>query len=554
MNLNRRKLFVAMLATVVLALWGAAPGSAHPLDMYGYGPRAVAMGGAYAAVADDYSALYYNIGGLTQIEDNSVTSGFMFSSPVFKLDLDPAPGVSARQAKELRQLANDRVDVDSVNGYFFGVAIKPHRLFAVGFGAYLPEGLIVRLEPFDASVPTFIRHEHRSQRVVTMVGGAIRVLPTLSIGGGVRLFLKAKGAFKLPVELNQENLELAQGEEASEPIDPDLSLKIDFPLTTYPFAGIHFQPTENLRFGVSYQYEYQLDVELDMDIELVVRDYTLDLSELDQIAPGLLPLKAVVELNIPELGQTPLRVPVELSGLEGEIKVNAKVPIDGAISMTDLWKPQSVTGGVAYDPIDALTLSFDAVWFDWSQYPSPDIKLEVDDITLNLQTLPASIKARVQSLSVPVLGTVGPLPPVSISLSGVDASITIPVKIAEVTPVKTHDIVVPHMGAEYRFQTIRSFYWTGDLDLALRGGYTYSPTPFDSDSGPSNLIDLDQHIVSAGGGAMFNQLFQLDFYAQYRYLPELTVNKRTVDPTLPFDSLTASGQIFGGGVSATVHW
>lgn len=538
----------------LLIFLSATAALAHPLDIYGYGPRAVAMGGAFAAVADDYSALYYNIGGLTQIEGNSLTAGFMIAKPILSLDLDPAPGVSKKSARALFDLAGDQSDVDDVNGYFFGVAVKPHRLIAIGMGAYLPEGLVVRLQPIDAAVPTFVMHQNRSQRVVTMFGGSFRVLPMLSVGGGMRLFLKTKGYFTLPIELNQDTLELKKGERAAEQLDPKIELKLDFPLTTYPFFGLHFQPTENLRFGLSYQYYYTLDIEVDMDIDLTVRNYTLALEDLQRITPDVFPLKAVVELNIPELGDTPLRIPIELDGLEGDLTLNANIPLDGSIAISDLWKPQSVTAGVAYDPIDALTLSFDAVWFDWSEFPSPDLKVTIDDVNINIQTLPASIRGRVKSLSIPVLGTIGPLPPVSIDIPGLDVNLTLPLDIADATRVRTHDIIVPHLGAEYRFPTVRSFWWTGDLDIALRGGYVYSPTPFEADKGRSNLIDSDTHHFSSGMGMTFNDLFKLDFYGHYQYLTPISVEKDHIDPTMPFEKYTASGHILGGGFSAGVNW
>lgn len=542
-----------LILALVLAMLPCAV-SAHPLDMYGFGSRATAMGGAFAAVADDYSAIYYNIGGLAQVEGNTLTAGFMVQKPYLNLDLHPAPYTSKSDANYLHELGKSQADVEDVNGYFFGIVAKPHRLIAVGAGIYLPEGLVARVKPLDAHLPTFALHDNRSQRVVTMVGGSIRVLPTLCVGGGIRLFLKAQGYLDLPVELKQENLELRQGERPAEPIEPEAELVLDLPLTTYPFFGVHYQPTENLRFGASYQAEYSLEVDMDAGIELVIRNYTIDLADLDQIAPDLLPIRTTIELNIPALGDHPLKVPVVLEGLEGEISIDASIPLNLALSMADLWKPQSANFGVAYDPIDALTLSADVVWYDWSQFPSPDMDIDIDDITINLQTLPATVQGRIQSLSIPVLGTIGPLPPVSIELPGLDTSLTIPLDFAEPTPVTTHDIFEPHFGFEYRFPTVQSFWWTGDLDVAIRGGYIFSPSPFKADKGWANMVSPDTHIFSTGTGFTFNRFFTLDFYGQYHYLTPITVQKDVIDPDMPFDEFTAKGHIFGGGFSATVKW
>jgi len=552
MMLMRFKYLIVL--SLLLMFFSPTKTLAHPLDMYGFGPRAVAMGGAYTAVADDYSALYYNIGGLSHIKGNSLTSGFMYARPLLNMKLNPAKGLSRRQVKELNILADDQENVDDVNGYFFGVAVKPHPRFAVGMGAYLPEGLVVRLFPIDARVPTFVLHEHRSQRVVTMLGASVIVVPSLSIGGGIRLFLKTKGYLNVPLEANNDNLELRQGETAKESIHPVSELKLDFPLTTYPFFGIHYQPTENLRFGVSYQYLYTLNIDVALKMDLAVRNYTIQLDDLSKIAPDLFPLKTVIELNIPELGDTPLRVPLELSGLEGELTFNALIPIEALVSIQDLWKPQSVNFGAAYDPIDALTLSLDVDYFNWAAFPSPNMKLSFDDVKINLQTLPATIRGRVKTLAIPVLGTIGPLPPVSLNIPGLDVQLSIPLDLSDVVEVKTRDILVPRFGMEYRFPTIQSFWWSGDLDLALRWGYAYHPTPFVPDKGGTNLVDSDTHTASTGFGMMFNNLFSLDIYGQYQYFTPITVKKESINPGMPFESYTADGHILAGGLSASIYW
>ena len=524
------------------------------MDMYGLGARANGMGGAFCAVADDYSALYYNIGGLTQVEGNRITVGYITAQPYLSLDLKPVPGTSKAKAKKLHQLEKDQIDVDPIKGYYFAIVVKPHPIVALGLAAYLPEGLVVRLQPLDAHVPTFFMHEHRSQRVVSLIGASVRVLPTLSIGGGIRLFLKAKGHFDLPIEMTQRNTVLSENEKADEAIDPDSDLLLDFPLTTYPFFGIHYQPIENLRFGVSYQYSYQTDIDIDVNVELAIRNYTIQLSELSNYIPDIFPLKTVIELNIPQLGDTPLRVPLELEGLEGELTVNALIPLEGLISISDHWKPQTITFGAAYDPIDALTLSMDVVWFDWSEFPSPDMRIKIDDVNINLQTLPASIQGRIKTLSVPIIGTIGPLPPVSIEVPGMDIDLTIPIKIEDVTSVTTRDTLVPKFGLEYRFPAIDSQLWEGEVDIALRTGYMYKPTPFKADKGEANLVDSDTHSMSLGMGTTFNDLLSLDIYGQYQYFVPIKVNKDRIDSDMPFESYYAEGHIVAGGFSASILW
>jgi hypothetical protein len=58
-------------------------------DSYGIGPRAIGMGGAFTAVADDASAAYWNVAGLAQISSYELT---LSSAPVYFTDnLNGAP-------------------------------------------------------------------------------------------------------------------------------------------------------------------------------------------------------------------------------------------------------------------------------------------------------------------------------------------------------------------------------------------------------------------------------------------------------------------------------
>ena len=61
------------------SLWAQVP---LFFDDIGCGPRSIAMGQAFTAVADDPSAAYYNPAGLTQTPSHLVLSiGYQYSKP-----------------------------------------------------------------------------------------------------------------------------------------------------------------------------------------------------------------------------------------------------------------------------------------------------------------------------------------------------------------------------------------------------------------------------------------------------------------------------------------
>src|SRR5260370_25035983 len=79
-----------------LLLWCALPlgAAAQPMDLYGFGPRSMAMGGVQAAADGDYSAAYYNPALLSK---GSVGVGFNYGVPSMYINADaPLPALSSQ--------------------------------------------------------------------------------------------------------------------------------------------------------------------------------------------------------------------------------------------------------------------------------------------------------------------------------------------------------------------------------------------------------------------------------------------------------------------------
>lgn len=73
MNKSLAEGFVLILS---LLLWGG-PAYAGGLSTPGQGARALGMGGAFTAVADDGSAIYYNSAGMSQIYGTLIEAGMV---------------------------------------------------------------------------------------------------------------------------------------------------------------------------------------------------------------------------------------------------------------------------------------------------------------------------------------------------------------------------------------------------------------------------------------------------------------------------------------------
>lgn len=544
---------IAVLLGLAALLLIVPAAQANIMDIYGFGPRASAMGMAFTGLADDESAIYYNPAGLAQLDKSSISFTYFMAQPNLNLNLTPSPAATLEERAAISRMSRQQEDVTPINGYNLGAAIKIKKWFGVGLGIYMPEGLVIRLEPPTSRLPTFALHENYSQRAVALAAVAFRPIAGLSFGGGVSLFAQVDGRMNVPLELNNDNVSLDPEQRAANRLDPLSTFTIEFPLSVWPFAGIQWKPAEWVSLGLSYRSHFQWDVDMSLEALLTLDHFTLDLADLERLVPDLFPIKTVISIDIPNLGQ-PIEVPVEISAIEGELEIMASIPLAASISIIDFWKPQQVTLGAAFKPWERVTLTVDGVWFNWSQMPRPDMKLEVEDVRINLSTLPATLRGHIESLSIPILGTIGPLPPIDIKLPGIDLELLMPLDFSEAYAPRTRDIIVPRLGAEYRLGPFPRIWLLGRVSGAVRAGYSYSPTPFAKPNGYTNLIATDRHIATGGFGFTVLELISLDFYGQYHHLMPVEAKRDYIDPDFPYTKLKAGGYLLAGGASVKIIW
>ena len=74
---QRWRIFVFLALTVICTVLRPAEGAGY--EWGGLGSRAQSMGGAFIGLADDWTAIYWNPAGLTQL--TGAGAGFDFSSP-----------------------------------------------------------------------------------------------------------------------------------------------------------------------------------------------------------------------------------------------------------------------------------------------------------------------------------------------------------------------------------------------------------------------------------------------------------------------------------------
>lgn len=431
------------LAALIVALV-ASQATANPLDVYGFGARAMGMANAYTALAADPSASYYNPAGLAMTDRVQIDAGYLLTSPTLRMN-----GIDQ--------------EVDSSSGLMAGILIPgdvgPVRL-AFGMAVFLPDARVSRVRALPQFQPRFVMLDNRPQRLFISANAAIMPYPGLSVGGGVTFVTDTHGGVKIDGALYPE----AERAVLATAVD------VDFRTVRYPEAGVTWAPIPALRIGAVYRGEVKVELDISASISGEIREL---------------------------LGAKPVSGTFDVTSFN-----------------TNLFSPQQVFFGLGWEVTPGTLLALDFGWLDWSAFPSDTATVTID-------------------FALEVIDTAGLVPP---SVAPVDPEFS--------------DIFTIRVGAE---QTLEALPW---LDVALRAGYAFEPTPVPDQPGETNYVDTDKHLFTIGAGLGFldplaasaPRPIQVDLGFQYfHYVP------RTILKASPADLIgdyTADGHVWSFSAGA----
>jgi hypothetical protein len=234
------KLFVSSVLPVIsLSISGAA--RANPLDVFGFGSRETAMGGAVSADVSDFSACYYNPAGLARAHGLEVSVGYF-------------------RADQSLYMNGHNSGVDPVKG-MVGGAVVPGKIFdlpfAVGVGFHIPDNWLTRVRALPQDQPRWELYDNRAQRLWFGVDAAISPFPWLQIGGGVTFMAATKATLDISGHIDLET-----------PTDSSLRHQVDADLTmiAYPAFGARIEASKNLAFALVYRGQFSMDLNVGANV------------------------------------------------------------------------------------------------------------------------------------------------------------------------------------------------------------------------------------------------------------------------------------------------
>jgi len=300
------------LGVAVLGVAVAAPMYAAGFGIFEQGAKAMGMGGAFTAQADDPSALFYNAGGLAFMDKQEFSLGvtYIHATKAEFQGANPFPGEGYRaEQKKLSEFPP--------HAYW----VRPlSNAWKVGLGVTTPFGLTTEWKNPDQFAGRFLSTKAalRAFDVNPTVGW--QVTPTFGIGvGAIARF---------------SDVELVRYAGANNPFTQSfvnvgkLDLKADFNEGYGWNVGILHKYNNSFSWGLSYRSK-------------ITVDYTGD-AKLSPISTGNPQLDAVLATRLP---------------------YNTKLPVKTSIDFPDM-----ASLGLAFAVTPNLLVETDANWTGWSAF------------------------------------------------------------------------------------------------------------------------------------------------------------------------------------------
>ena len=318
----RTALLLLLLAASVAR---PVPVSGGIYDLQGLGARAVALGGAYTALADDFTSVYYNPAGLSGDPESSMTLGGVWAKPYFYY----------REAGGPDQVPK----LYAVGGAYFGVATNLAHLtgydqlapWTLGISLYMPlERALLADIPSTGSHRSFLLYRDQSQVMSILLGLSWKILDWLSVGisGNFLADLHAPNEAFVDVDIRTVVPYLLQVGDLVKEVRP--RIKRSARMKVAPVLGVLVHPTDRLRLGVTYRGKFYAETIGTQDIELRFRDFSAGPSS-------------------PTIRSTVL----------------------ADIHYVHFWNPHQVSMGAAFAPLKSFWVALDLTWADWSDYLDP---------------------------------------------------------------------------------------------------------------------------------------------------------------------------------------
>jgi len=324
----------------VMAASGAHAQTGQMLDEYGASPKSTAMGQAFTAMANDFSAAYYNPAGLTQIKGLvEMSMGLFYAQQNARAHIEYVPYRSDNDMpSELNgQRANKGFIIGMASSLDVPSLITAYpwfRRFAFGVVFWLnyPEMLTYDIGPEDYR-PHFFRYDEGFSLLAMVASVGVEVTPWLSLGAGA--FMSQNSFSRQEVYAAMNHMGTIPGWPADEVVGSRLSIWSKAEIVIVPTLGLFVKPpVKSLQDRMSLGLSWRAGT---------------------KSHHGRGPLIANIGIEDPDVPGKPTEI-----GWSDFVNTTLTSIVG--------FQPQQLTVGLAGEPIKGLSLAVDVTWKEYSEY------------------------------------------------------------------------------------------------------------------------------------------------------------------------------------------
>ncbi|MDW7681243.1 MAG: outer membrane protein transport protein [bacterium] len=366
----------SQIVTLLIVVLFAGSVFASGVALTGIGARAMALGGNFRGIADDWSAMFWNPAGLTQIK--GLHFGFsteaIMSGANYTFSNHPTMPFSVFRSGETEK--ESKTHLIPAAGFVYGT-----EKMSFGLGIYVPFGLgakwnVLNTSSYNPAYPE-IDHEDDLKVIAIQPTVAFKLGDKLSVGLGVNLTLADIIIRKPTLTPNSvifdPNYAALRGAFQAYGLTPLLDSTYNHIVTEQELTGdgmgfgvnfgIQYDVTEDLTVGISgvYYNTIGLDGNINATTYGAVADPAL-VGGLDQLLDGMI-----------AQGMMSAADKAQIMAIYSGQKI---VRYSDAKGDADLPLPMTVGFGLAYKGIEKLLVSADVSWTQWSSWDVIEIAME----------------------------------------------------------------------------------------------------------------------------------------------------------------------------------
>jgi len=237
----------AALAAILTASGSAAPAGATTLELWGFGPRLIALANASEAAADDYFAAYANPANLAL--DRRLHFGYGGDVVIHRTSIDRRGGDARWPTRLPPDSILAHVGVSSpLPGWF-------HDKAAIGIAVHVPIAGPTRLDSLDHRIPQLPLYDSLGDRLALVVAAAARPVSWLAIGAGAQVLTALGGRADIGLSVLDQRVTYK-------------ALEVDLATVVVPMVGATVSPAPGVRIAAVWRAQSDVRYELPLHVAI----------------------------------------------------------------------------------------------------------------------------------------------------------------------------------------------------------------------------------------------------------------------------------------------